>query len=285
LNGKLVLSSGIICSIVAILFIIPFVYATEHESTSVDFSGIISVPEGSGVSGCDYTNECFLPFNVSVLTGEEITWSNDDSSAHTVTSGSPSDGPDGNFDSGLIIASDTFSVTLDESGQYPYYCMIHPWARGMLIVEDNYTPFSLKTDKNEYKNGDTITISGIANPPYFFDRQITGVIVSPDDRRIIIMQLQTSHKYFETSFKIGGTMTDPGEYIATFWHGYDKNQIIINYVDEEPIITCDESYPDVCIVPYPPDLNCGDIEYRNFRVTGEDPHRFDGDNDGIGCES
>ncbi|MGP1382608.1 MAG: excalibur calcium-binding domain-containing protein [Thainema sp.] len=48
---------------------------------------------------------------------------------------------------------------------------------------------------------------------------------------------------------------------------------------------CDPSYPDVCIAPPPPDLDCGEIEYRNFRVTGADPHRFDGDHDGIGCES
>lgn len=49
---------------------------------------------------------------------------------------------------------------------------------------------------------------------------------------------------------------------------------------------CDPSYPDICIPLASPDLNCGDIEYTNFRVTGSDPHRFDGrDNDGIGCES
>lgn len=48
---------------------------------------------------------------------------------------------------------------------------------------------------------------------------------------------------------------------------------------------CDPSYPDVCIPPPPPDLNCGDISHRRFRVVGSDPHGFDGDNDGIGCES
>jgi micrococcal nuclease len=48
---------------------------------------------------------------------------------------------------------------------------------------------------------------------------------------------------------------------------------------------CDPSYPDVCIPPPPPDLDCGDISFRRFRVTGSDPHRFDGDHDGIGCES
>lgn len=47
---------------------------------------------------------------------------------------------------------------------------------------------------------------------------------------------------------------------------------------------CDPSYPDVCIAPPPPDLDCGEINARNFRVVGSDPHRFDGDKDGVGCE-
>jgi hypothetical protein len=48
---------------------------------------------------------------------------------------------------------------------------------------------------------------------------------------------------------------------------------------------CDSSYPDVCIPHSPPDLDCGEIGYSNFRVIPPDPHRFDGDKDGIGCES
>lgn len=47
---------------------------------------------------------------------------------------------------------------------------------------------------------------------------------------------------------------------------------------------CSPSYPNVCI-PGGPDLDCKDIPYRRFRVVGSDPHRFDNDNDGIGCES
>jgi micrococcal nuclease len=62
-----------------------------------------------------------------------------------------------------------------------------------------------------------------------------------------------------------------------------------------PIVTppsrgnCEESYPDVCIPPPPPDLDCGQITFKRFRVVyttpSPDPHRFDGDRDGIGCES
>jgi hypothetical protein len=48
---------------------------------------------------------------------------------------------------------------------------------------------------------------------------------------------------------------------------------------------CDSSYPDVCIPPYPPDLNCGDISDKRFGVMSPDPHGFDGGGDGVGCES
>ena len=48
---------------------------------------------------------------------------------------------------------------------------------------------------------------------------------------------------------------------------------------------CDPSYPGVCIPTPPPDLDCGDIAVRRFRVIGADPHRFDIDGDGLGCES
>lgn len=48
---------------------------------------------------------------------------------------------------------------------------------------------------------------------------------------------------------------------------------------------CDSSYPDFCIPSGPPDLNCGDIPQKRFTVLQPDPHDFDRDNDGIGCES
>lgn len=48
---------------------------------------------------------------------------------------------------------------------------------------------------------------------------------------------------------------------------------------------CDSSYPDFCIPSSPPDLDCKDISQKRFTVLPPDPHRFDGDKDGIGCES
>ncbi len=52
-----------------------------------------------------------------------------------------------------------------------------------------------------------------------------------------------------------------------------------------PPANCDPSCPDGRISPPPPDLDCADFPYRNFVVLPPDPHHFDGDGDGIGCET
>lgn len=48
--------------------------------------------------------------------------------------------------------------------------------------------------------------------------------------------------------------------------------------------SCDPAYPGLCIPPPPPDLDCRDIPHRRFQVRAPDPHRFDGDGNGVGCE-
>ena len=99
------------------------------------FAQTVSVPAGSNVPGCEDTNECWLPAEISVGVGETVTWSNDDTAAHTVTSGSAVDGPDGVFDSSLFMAGKTFEHTFDTAGTYPYFCMVHPWMNGVVIVK------------------------------------------------------------------------------------------------------------------------------------------------------
>ena len=87
--------------------------------------------------GCEETNECYVPYEVTIDVGGEVTWSNDDTAAHTVTSGSAADGPDGLFDSSLFMAGSTFSVKFDgyEPGDYSYFCMVHPWMEGIVTVQ------------------------------------------------------------------------------------------------------------------------------------------------------
>jgi len=52
-----------------------------------------------------------------------------------------------------------------------------------------------------------------------------------------------------------------------------------------PRDACDDSYPTICIPPPPPDLDCADVPFTDFDVLPPDPHAFDTDDDGRGCES
>ena len=107
---------------------------TPKEKMSLPNMVEVNVAEGSGVPGCDENNECYIPYEVSVAAGGEVIWNNVDSAAHTVTSGNPTDGPDGNFDSSLFMSGTTFSETFDDAGTYEYFCMVHPWMKGIVKV-------------------------------------------------------------------------------------------------------------------------------------------------------
>ena len=63
----------------------------------------------------------------------------------------------------------------------------------------------------------------------------------------------------------------------------EEEQLIEEMPEEET--SCDSSYPNLCIPPPPPILACDDVEATNFEVQSPDPHGFDVDNDGIGCET
>lgn len=86
----------------------------------------------------DNAEKAYLPMNIEVGVGTEVTWTNDDSLVHTVTSGE-SDGrvgePDGLFDSGNVDPGGTFSYTFDEPGTYAYYCVPHPWMKATVTVK------------------------------------------------------------------------------------------------------------------------------------------------------
>ncbi len=92
---------------------------------------------GSSVPGCEETAEgCFIPSPVTIDMGGTVTWENNDTAAHTATGGSATEGPSGVFDSSLIMAGSSFSHTFEDAGTFDYFCMVHPWMVGSVIVED-----------------------------------------------------------------------------------------------------------------------------------------------------
>ena len=44
-------------------------------------------------------------------------------------------GPDGAFDSGMIMAGATYEFEFSDKGEFVYYCLVHPWMIGTVIVE------------------------------------------------------------------------------------------------------------------------------------------------------
>ena len=117
----------VLFAIVAGVVATPAAYA-DHPTA------MVSVPAGTSVPGCEETNECYIPADVTVDVGGDVTWTNDDTAAHTVTSGTAEGGPDGNFDSSLFMAGNTYTVTFDEEGVFDYFCMVHPWMVGTVTV-------------------------------------------------------------------------------------------------------------------------------------------------------
>ena len=106
--------------------------AMEPPQTSAE---IVSIPSGVGVPGCEETNECYIPTALTVSTGTTVIWENDDNAAHLATSGTPDGGPDGVFDSGMIMAGGTYEYVFSDSGEFEYYCLVHPWMIGTVTVE------------------------------------------------------------------------------------------------------------------------------------------------------
>ena len=103
------------------------------EAAKAPMSAEVVPVSGSASPGCE--PECYDPSTVTISAGGTVNFVNSDTAPHTVTSGTATDGPDGVWDSSLIMIDMSYSVTLDNSGTYDYFCMVHPWMQGIVIVE------------------------------------------------------------------------------------------------------------------------------------------------------
>ena len=165
--------SGIsLMAVVIAVSLLPASFA-DHIDVTVD------IPEGASFVGCEMADECFVPSSVTVDAGGRVTWTNSDTVSHTVTSGSIEEWQNGLFDSGLLQAGRSFSVTFDgyEPGAYPYLCLLHPWHVGTVTVSGSDTAsgapaegapaqggptrLSLEPIPSRVMVGDTVTFKGI----------------------------------------------------------------------------------------------------------------------------
>jgi plastocyanin len=83
------------------------------------------------------TGKFYEPNSVETTVGSMVTWVNEDTVPHTVTSGTVENTrpkPDGSFDSGIINSGNSLPFAFDKAGEYPYYCMIHPRMTGKITL-------------------------------------------------------------------------------------------------------------------------------------------------------
>jgi plastocyanin len=80
-------------------------------------------------SSVTIANFAFDPATVTIEVGDSVTWTNQDSEAHTATAG------DGSFDTGQLGNGESATVTFDTAGTFAYLCSIHPQMTGSVVVE------------------------------------------------------------------------------------------------------------------------------------------------------
>jgi len=84
--------------------------------------------------GCETTDSCFNPSKITIKQRSAVTWLNEDSAFHSVTSGFY-DNPTGLFDSRYLDPGESFTFSFEDIGTYDYFCTLHPWMKGQVIVE------------------------------------------------------------------------------------------------------------------------------------------------------
>ena len=94
----------------------------------------VYIPLGSSMPGCEKNDECYMPSKLVVGINDTVIWINDDIVVHTVVSGTVDQGVDGNFDSGSFLPGASFVHRFTRKGEYPYFCIVHPWQTGMVVV-------------------------------------------------------------------------------------------------------------------------------------------------------
>jgi len=111
---------------------------TDSEEINSQVEEIITVdvvmPIKVSRPGCDIEDICYIPSTVIVEKGKSVTWLNEDSSFHSVTSGFYGE-PSGIFDSGYLDPYQYYTLSFDEYGTYDYFCTLHPWMKAQVIVK------------------------------------------------------------------------------------------------------------------------------------------------------
>src|SRR5579872_1645743 len=199
----------------------------------------IDITKGAGVSAdadCVAAENCFTPNPFTVAPGTTVTWKNIDTVTHALCSGKTTDVKCGSvFEDDSLKPGETFQFTFLNSGVYDYYCSIHPWMTGQVLVGSSVTGptqlsstqssptsslITVTTDKSSYSDGDTIKISGTVSN-YISNTPIAIRITNQIGEIIKIDQTEVgSDRTFSTSITATGSLWQTlGMYQVTAIYG------------------------------------------------------------------
>jgi len=174
-------------AIFSLIAITPSAFA-DHMSVTVT-----NAP-GSSIPGCEQTSDgCFIPSMVTIDIGGEVIWENNDTAAHTVTSGTPSGEVGAVFDSSLIAPGSTFSYEFEDAGTFDYFCMVHPWMAGAVMVssEETHSDMEEMEGMKEMGHSDDHAAKGIEDLSDQFTTTLTSGVIhhiggNTDDSTLIV---------------------------------------------------------------------------------------------------
>ena len=187
MNMVLLSSLVVLFAIASMVAITPGAFADHHMQT------VTNAP-GSSVPGCEETADgCFIPSPVTIPMGGTVTWENNDTAAHTSTGGSATEGPSGVFDSSLIMAGSSFSHTFEDAGTFDYFCMVHPWMAGAVMVssEETYGNMEEMEGMKEMGHSDDYAAKGIEDLSDQFTTTLTSGVIhhiggNTDDATLLV---------------------------------------------------------------------------------------------------
>ena len=107
------------------------------SQSSAPIVGVTITPvQSAGVPGCQDTPAgCYVPSVAKANVGDNVIFTNADVLTHTFASGTVDDGFSGLFDSGVVLPDMIFVWTPTVAGEIQYFCYIHPWMSGLIVVE------------------------------------------------------------------------------------------------------------------------------------------------------
>ena len=167
-----------------LLFVVCTLTATSISQIAFAQSSYdINIPTGAGSPDAPYfwqsEKDGSTTGDIDILVGDKVVWKNADTVTHTVTSGTPEDGPDGLFDTGLFPPGKNYPYTFTEKGSFPYYCVVHPWMTGNVFVTEGFSIIP-KVGKNI---GDGLTTFDVE---YKFNRLLSLSSINESEKSITL---------------------------------------------------------------------------------------------------